>query len=801
MSKYTVKALAEAIKITPAALQSKLKELGINIQDPNQVLSDEEQDKIFRYHLKQTAHSKTKTSTSTLNLQQGRKKVTITRKSKILTVPPVLEAVGEEVISTEMVSSPPQETQLDHAQASISTSTVLDMPEQHSDHEKQQKKQTKLDEETSYKKPKLLSKESKKRNQFLLEEDTQEETLSTDSPLHASSSFGPKKKQSNQGRKSRQQAFKKPVKPFIREILIPESVAVIALAQKMSVKVNEIIKKLTKLGMQTNIHQDSVIDQDTATLLVEEMGHVAKPVLANHAELDLQASIDKSYGPALFKPPVVTIMGHVDHGKTTLLDYIRQTKLAAQEAGGITQHIGAYHIEHSKGTITFLDTPGHSAFTSMRARGANLTDIVILIVAADDGVMPQTKEALEHAQAAKVPIVVAINKIDQVKSNIERIQQELSQYGLTPEAWGGDAPFVLISAKTGVGIDELLDTLLVQAEMLELKAPREGPAEGVIIEARLDKGQGCIATMLVKRGTLKKGDILIAGTAFGRVRALRNEQGKLIQAAGPSMPIEILGLSSLPLAGDQARVVDSERTARSITQNKTSAERVSKLQPASSQNGFDFLQELNNASNKIFNIVFKADVQGSAEAIQEALTKLSNDEITLKLLVAGVGSITESDVNLAIASKAMIFGFNVRPDAKAKQLALQENIAINYHTIIYELLDQVKQTMGGLLGPQVKEMLMGKAVIREIFNSAKKVSIAGCYITEGTIQIKNLIRVLRNNRVIHEGELHSLRRFKDTVNEVREGTECGIGLKNYSDLRKDDIIESYERIMLDRVFD
>lgn len=593
-----------------------------------------------------------------------------------------------------------------------------------------------------------------------------------------------------------QQQFEKPTVAVVHEVGIPVSITVGDLAQKMSIKAAEVIKALMKLGVIATINQ--AIDQDTAILVVEELGHIAKPLSENALEEGLVNTTQQQMGELLIRPPVVTIMGHVDHGKTSLLDYIRRTKVTQGEAGGITQHIGAYHVEIPKGVITFLDTPGHSAFTAMRARGTRVTDIVVLVVAADDGVMPQTIEAIQHAKAANVPIVVAVNKIDKPEADLDKIKSELAKQGLNPEEWGGDTMLIPVSAKTGAGIDDLLDSLLVQAEVLELKAPQEGPGQGIVIESRLDKGKGPVVTILVQRGKLHKGDLLLAGTAYGRVRALLDERGKLVEAAGPSMPVEVLGLSGAPVAGDEAVVVADERKAREIALFREGKLREAKLAQQRMIKTDDIFGQLDENQVKTLNIILKTDMQGSAEALQEALNKLSTSEVKIKLVYVGVGAITESDANLALASRALILGFNVRADVTAKKAVEKEGLIMNYYSVIYDLIDQVKNIMNGLLSPEIKENILGLAEVREVFRSAKLGVIAGCMVTEGLVRRNAPIRVLRDNVVIHEGELHSLRRFKDDASEVRHGMECGIGIKNFADIRVGDMIEVYERISISR---
>ena len=594
---------------------------------------------------------------------------------------------------------------------------------------------------------------------------------------------------------SLQQNFSKPTAPVVREIAIPETITVGELAQKMAVKVADLIKSLMKMGMMATINQ--VLDQETAVLVVEELGHTPKPMSENALEAEL---LKQSKGGELeqtSRAPVVTIMGHVDHGKTSLLDYIRRTKVAAGEAGGITQHIGAYHVETPRGVVTFLDTPGHAAFTAMRARGAKATDIVVLVVAADDSVMPQTIEAIQHARAANVPIVVAVTKIDKPTADREKVRSDLSQHNVLSEDWGGDVQFAYVSAKSGEGVDTLLEKILLQAEVLELKAPIEGPAYGVVIEARLDKGRGTVATVLVQGGTLRKGDILLAGTQFGRVRQLNDEAGRPVNEAGPSIPVEVLGLDGVPMAGDEATVVADERKAREVAlfrQGKIRDVKLSK-QKTKLEDLFANLQE--GASN-VLNVIVKADVNGSVEALSESLAKLSTNEVQVKVIAQGVGGITESDANLAAASNAIVFGFNVRPDASAKKVLEANGVDVRYHSIIYDVIDEVKAAMSGMLSPEKKQNIIGLAQVREVFKHPKFGSIAGCMVTEGIVKRSNPIRVLRDNVVIFEGELDSLRRFKDDVQEVRAGMECGMGVKNYNDVRAGDQIEVFEIVEVAR---
>lgn len=589
--------------------------------------------------------------------------------------------------------------------------------------------------------------------------------------------------------------FEKPTAPIVREVLVPETITVADLAQRMSIKAAEVIKSMMKLGVMATINQ--VIDQDTAMLVVEELGHNAKPLKENQLEEALLESTENS-AELTQRAPVVTIMGHVDHGKTSLLDYIRRTKVASGEAGGITQHIGAYHVETSKGMVTFLDTPGHAAFTAMRARGVKVTDIVILVVAADDGVKPQTLEAIQHAKAGNVPIVVAINKIDKQGIDLERVKNELAQHNVIPEEWGGDTMFLPISAKVGTGVDGLIDSLLLQAEVLELKAPVVSPAKGIIIESRLDKGRGPVATVLVQSGTLKKGDLLLAGMQYGHVRMLLDERGRPVNEAGPSIPVEVLGLSGVPSAGDEAVVVQDERKAREVAlfrQGKFREVKLARKLPTKLENVFDRLAE---GDIKTLNIVLKADVQGSAEALNEALSKLSTNEVQVKIVALGVGGINESDVHLAIASNAILVGFNVRAEATARRVIENEGVDLHYYSIIYDVINEVKAALSGLLSPEIKENIIGLAEVREVFRSSKFGAIAGCMVLEGHIKRNKKIRVLRDNVVVFEGELESLRRFKEDVAEVRAGMDCGIGVKNYNDIKNGDQIEVFETIEVAR---
>ncbi len=591
--------------------------------------------------------------------------------------------------------------------------------------------------------------------------------------------------------------FEMPTETAAKDISIPENIIVSELAQKMSVKAAEVIKHLMKLGIMSTINQS--IDQETAVILVEEMGH--NPVmtseedhesdmLAEHTETD-----DRDEFP---RAPIVTIMGHVDHGKTSLLDYIRETRVASGEAGGITQHIGAYQVKTDHGAVTFLDTPGHAAFTAMRARGADVTDVVIVVVAADDGVMPQTKEAVEHARAAGVPMIIAINKIDKAEANPDKVMQELAAIEVVPEEWGGDIQFLKVSAKTGAGVDELIESLILQAEILELKAPNEGKASGLVIESRLDKGRGAVATIMVQKGILEQGQVVLCGHEYGRIRAMFNEDGAKLKQAGPSSPVEILGLSGTPNAGDDFVVVTSERAARDLAEHRedktklrhNAAQQASKLE--------EVFSKMAAGETSILNVIIKTDVQGSLEALRESLVKLSTDEVSVKVVYGGVGGINEGDANLALASGAVLIGFNVRADATARKLIAEKEIDLHYYSVIYDAIDDVKKSLSGMLSPEIKEKIVGLAEVRDVFRSPKFGSIAGCMVIDGFVKRNLPIRVLRDNVVIYEGQLESLRRFKDDANEVKMGMECGIGVKNYNDVKVGDQIEVFERFEVQR---
>jgi len=610
------------------------------------------------------------------------------------------------------------------------------------------------------------------------------------------------KRKARVGSVQTEHGFQKPTAPVKRVVDVPETITVGDLAKLMAVKAGELIKVLMNMGTMVTINQ--VLDQETAILVVEEMGHQARQAEAHDIENELVVGDEDDGGAEVGRPPVVTVMGHVDHGKTSLLDYIRRAKVAAGEQGGITQHIGAYHVNTPGGVITFLDTPGHAAFTAMRARGAQATDIVVLVVAADDGVMPQTKEAIQHARAAGVPLIVAVNKIDKPEADLDRVKSELAAEEVVPEDWGGEEIFVPVSAISGEGIDALLDAVLLQSEVLELKAVPERQCRGVVVESSLDKGRGPVATILVQDGTLKRGDMILAGQEFGRVRAMFNESGESIEAAGPSIPTEVLGLSGVPNAGDDVLAVVDERKAREAAEQRKQSSREGRLaekQAAKLQNLFDRMSEGASGEVQSVNLVIKADVQGSVEALRDALTRLSNEEIEVNVVASGVGGITESDASLAQASGAVIIGFNVRADASARKIVQEGDLEIKYYSVIYDAIDDVKKAIAGLLGTEVKEQILGLAEVKDVFRSSKLGAIAGCLVIDGVVKRDNPIRVLRDNVVVFEGELESLRRFKDDVKEVTAGTECGIGVKQYNDVRQGDQIECFERVEVQRTLE
>jgi translation initiation factor IF-2 len=858
----SVKQLATDIGVSEERLLLQLKDAKLNISGVNDIVSEEEKQKLLRY-LQQNHGAKSdaapekiilrraKTSEIKVHGSQGakktisvqvRKKRTFVKRPtaeeeqprlKVATAPPsdTAEAVtpapqqpGNEEIQTtqaqvtavettaDFVAAPPVSADATEIKATTATPEKPATTEEkaktattvHKGHKERRHGDNTVDVEDERPKKK---KKTGQRGGRSTEDTFGKAVVIGKGPARLSmvlsdegdDNMGGHRRRRNKSRKQQVQvqAFTKPTAPIVHEVPVPETITVGELAQKMTVKAAEVIKAMMKMGAIVTINQ--VLDQDTAMLVVEELGHIPKPISSFALEEALTKDTEVQ-GEATSRAPVVTIMGHVDHGKTSLLDHIRTTRVTAGEAGGITQHIGAYHVETSKGVITFLDTPGHAAFTLMRARGAKLTDIVILVVAADDGVMPQTIEAINHAKAANVPIVVAINKIDKPEADLDRVKNDLAKYELIPEEWGGETIFAPISAKTGEGIDGLLDSILVQAEILDLKAVVNCPARGVVIEARLDKGRGAVASVLVQQGTLNKGDLVLVGFEYGRVRALYDENGKTIDSAGPSIPIEILGLSGTPNAGDEFVVISDEKRAREIAMHRSGKFREVKLARQNASKLENILQRMGEekTSDLVLNIVMKTDVQGSAEALSQALADLTSAEVKVKIVSTGIGGINESDVNLALASRAIIIGFNVRANVEARKLIEAEHVDVHYHSIIYNVIDEVKRAISGFMAPEIQEKITGLAEVRDVFRSSKIGAIAGCMVLEGTIKRNNPIRVLRDNIVVFEGVLESLRRFKDDVGEVRAGVECGIGVKSYNDIKPGDQIEVFEKIEVKR---
>lgn len=842
MADVTVKQLAQVVGIPVERLLNQLQEAGLSINDEQQTVN-EEQKRVLLNHLKGGSSRETSATPDRITLRRKsvsqvklghdahtgktvnievRKKRTYVKRADLSEQPAETDIeesptdIEENLIATaeEGIEEPTNEetpTTGDNLEVTNAEEVITDIPkvldsEVPALEKKEDKPVVEESKDKAAKKKQVVKEEGeggkdfkkgKKKSKY--QPPVREES---EYDIHNKRGKNKKRRSNEKSDKYREaeesltHGFAMPTTPVVREVMIPETITVADLAKRMSVKAAEVIKVMMGLGAMATINQ--VIDQETAIIVVEEMGHVARQLKEDAIEDTLGDTLSKGSNRES-RAPVVTIMGHVDHGKTSLLDYIRRTKVAAGEAGGITQHIGAYHVSTPKGDITFLDTPGHAAFTAMRARGAQATDIVILIVAADDGVKPQTIEAIQHAKAAKVPIIVAINKMDKPGVDPERVMTELSGHEVIPEPWGGDTMFVNISAKSGQGIDELLDAVLLQSEVLELTAHTDGAAKGVVIESRLDKGRGPVATVLVQSGTLHKGDIILAGFQYGRIRALVGDNGDPVDSAGPSMPVEVLGLSAIPHAGDEAIVVPDEKKAREVAlfrQGKFRDVKLARRQKTSLEGIFE---NMTAAETKSLNVVLKADMQGSVEAIADALVKLSNDEIKVDVIASGVGGITESDVHLAIASNGLLIGFNVRADAGAKRLAELEVVPMHYYSVIYDIVDQVKGALTGMLAPQFKEEIVGIAEVRDVFRSPKIGAIAGCMVVEGVIKRNNPIRVLRDNVVIYEGTLESLRRFKDDVVEVRQGIECGIGVKNYNDVKPGDLIEVFETIEVKRV--
>jgi len=835
MSDVTVKQFAEVVGVPADKLLTQLSEAGLDLKGESELITDEQKMQLLD-HLR-LSHGKTESK------KEGPRKITLRRKSrselrvtgtqgKNKTVNVEVRKKRTYVKRTDVLEEEERQQQEEaerlaaeqaaaEAAAKLEEDTRLKAEEEarekaeeearekaEDEARKKAEEEEKLRLDMEKAKAEALKKEesgqkhdkkSEKRSDKKSKRGESKSTLYGRKELHVSQNKSGRRKKKSKGHtiasQTQEHGFEKPVAPVVREVSIPESITVADLAQKMSVKAAEVIKVMMNMGSMVTINQ--VLDQETASIVVEEMSHKVKLISDDVIEEEL-ITVEETDAPLEPRAPVVTIMGHVDHGKTSLLDYIRESRVASGEAGGITQHIGAYHVDTDKGMITFLDTPGHAAFTAMRARGAKSTDIVIIVVAADDGVMPQTKESIQHARAGDVPIIIAVNKIDKAEAQPDRVKQELSQEDVVPEDWGGDIMFVNVSAHTGEGIEELLEAVLLQAEVLELKAPVKSSAKGVVIESRLDKGRGSVSSILVQQGTLRKGDILIAGNEYGRVRAIIDENGRPVEEAGPSIPVEVLGLSGTPDAGDEALVVSDERKAREVAdlrQTRVREARMAMQQKAKLDNMFS---QMESGDVSTLNILLKADVQGSVEAISNSLIKLSTDEVKVNIVATGVGGINESDVNLALASGAVIFGFNVRADNSAKRMIEDESIDLHYFSIIYDLIDEVKSALTGMLAPEFKEEIVGLAEVRDVFRSSALGAIAGCLVIDGVVKRNNPIRVLRDNVVIYEGELESLRRFKDDANEVKSGVECGIGVKNYNDIKAGDQIEVFERIEVKR---
>jgi translation initiation factor IF-2 len=843
MADVTVAQFAEVLKVPVEKLLTQLDEAGIKVSGSDDMISDDAKLELLthlrrshgqddtpataaaprRITLKRKTQSELRLSGSqgrsrTVNVEVRRKRTYIKRdvlEKQALEEQEALDAKRreeEERVAAEEAARERAKAEKEAAEKAEQEAREREQKERKKAEEEARKAAEKAAADAAQEKERLEKAEADARARRAKEKDKAKPKKRTDTKygrkeLHvAGDKSGRRKRKTPMRRRpvsvgGGQHGFERPAAPVVREIEIPEGISVADLAKLMAIKGNEVVKVLFNMGAMVTINQ--VIDQDTATLVVEEFGHIAKPV--DSAEMDEKLLAEEQEqaeaGETMPRAPVVTIMGHVDHGKTSLLDYIRHTKVAAGEAGGITQHIGAYMVKTDKGRISFLDTPGHAAFTAMRARGAQATDIVILVVAADDGVMPQTVEAIQHAKAAGVPLVVAINKIDRENADPERVKNELSQHEIIPEEWGGEQQFVNVSAHTGEGIDDLLDAILLQAEVMDLKAVAEGPAMGLVIESSLEKGRGAVATLLVRSGMLKQGDMVIAGEEYGRIRNMFNETGASIKEAGPSEPAVVLGLSNTPNAGDDFLVVTNERKAREVAEFRQTKTRDAKLAQQQASKLDDMFNQMKEGELSTVPIIIKSDVHGSAEALRDALTKLSNDEVKVKVLASTVGGITETDVNLAAASDAFIIGFNVRADAAARTAIKESGVDVRYYSIIYEAIDDVKAAISGLLAPEIREQHVGLAEVKEVFRSPKFGDIAGCIVSEGYVKRSNPIRVLRDNVVIYEGELESLRRFKDDVNEVRSGTECGIGVKNYNDVQVGDQIECFERIEVARTLD
>ncbi|MCW8923766.1 MAG: translation initiation factor IF-2 [Gammaproteobacteria bacterium] len=847
MAEVTVKQLADVVGTPVERLLDQIKEAGLSADSADALISDQDKLQLLDYlrgqHGKSAVGREDKPRKITLKRKsvtelkassgasRGRTVAIEVRKKRTITKPgETEEAVSTEAEETtrpkelealeklradqarreqerneeqEKIRARTEKLKQETEEQQAKIAAAKQKADAEAEEKKEQKKVKAKKEPEAVATPDVVQAETARRDKGGKKPARHEKTLYGRSELHVSSDKSGKRKK-KKGKYQPQKVvaetrhgFEKPVEPVVHEVNIPETITVDELARRMSMKAAELIKELMKMGVMATINQ--VIDQDTAALVVEELGHKVVTISENDRENALLAR-DNSQFEDRPRAPVVTIMGHVDHGKTSLLDYIRTSKIATGEAGGITQHIGAYHVETDKGMITFLDTPGHAAFTSMRERGANATDIVILVVAADDGVMPQTIEAVQHAKAAGVPIIVAVNKIDKEDAEPDRVKTELGNYEVIPEEWGGENIFANVSAKTGQGVDELLDAVLLQAELMELKAHSEGLASGAVLEASLDKGRGVTTTVLVQQGTLKKGDILLAGEEFGRVRAMFDEHGQEVESAGPSIPVAVIGLSKTPSAGDEVLVVEDERTAREVTDARRQKARDLRLAGQQQAKLDSLFDQMKAGEVRKLNVLLKADVQGTLEAISDALNKLAadNDEVDVSIVGSGVGGINETDISLAAASNAIVVGFNVRADATARTAAAERGVDLNYYSVIYELIDEVKRALVGMLKPEYREQIIGLAKVQEVFRSQQLGQVAGSIVTEGVIKRAQPIRVLRDDVVIFEGELESLRRFKDDVDEVKSGTECGIAVKNYNDVKPGDQIEVFERVQVER---
>jgi len=834
MPDVTVKQLAEVIGIPVDRLIAQLGDAGLPTKDADATITDSEKVKLLS-HLRRS-HGKADSSDESEDV--GPKKITLKRRS----VSELRQGGGgaKKTVNVEVrrkrtyvkrsaVQAEEEQKRLEQEKAEEEARLIKEAAEREAaeavakeeaerkkvEEDEAERKKAEEEEAARIKEEERARKEAEQKAAAATTEDTRKKGRGKDKEkagaatkygrkeLHVSGDKKGRRKKRTKGKgravssvPAGEHGFEKPTAPIVHDVDLPPTISVGDLAQKMKVKAGEVIKVMMGMGSMVTINQ--MLDQETASIVVEEMGHNPKMMVENAAEEEILSVTEEVEGEQVTRAPVVTIMGHVDHGKTSLLDYIRASKVASGEAGGITQHIGAYHVDTDKGMISFLDTPGHAAFTAMRARGAKATDIVVIVVAAEDGVMPQTKEAIQHARASGVPMIIAINKIDKPEADPAKVTNELVAEEVVPEEYGGDVMFMKVSAHTGQGVPELLDAILLQAELLELKAVVDARASGVVVEARLDKGRGTVATILVQNGTLKKGDIVLCGSEYGRVRAMIDEDGRTVESAGPSIPVEILGLSGTPGAGDEVIVVDSERKAREVAQFRGSKQRDTKLARQQAAKLENMFSQMEGGDVDALNIVLKADVHGSAEALGESLRDISNDEVKVNIVSSGVGGINESDVQLAVASSAIMIGFNVRADATAKKMIADEEVDLHYYSIIYDAIDEVKSAVLGMLKPLYKDEIIGLAEVRDVFRSSKLGAIAGCMVVDGTIKRSNPIRVLRDDVVIYEGELESLRRHKDDVDNVKSGTECGIGVKNYNDVKPGDQIEVYERTLVKR---